>query len=568
MVLPQSDGGEERLPLRLVGATLPGYWGADGELAAGTPYGYSIDGGDLLTDPRSVWLPDGIHGPTRVFDPAFDWSDDEWTPPDLGSGVVLRLDVATFTREGTLDAATRHLRSVADLGIQGVELSPVCAFDPDEGAAKGVRLYSVHEPYGGPRALQRFVDTAHAAGLAVVLDIPYRWAAAAGVGLDVFGPYAVGSPSPVRSRSRGGTYRPGAGPASDRVAAMRPRTGQIPLVRPRTGQIPVVSGRGTTPSAPTFRTDGGSHAAPRFNLDGSGSRGVRDFLLDDAKHWFREYHVDGLVLDVEALTDRAQIPFLGELADTVVSMGEERQRRFALLVDGPGRSDRLATVVHRMLTAPGDPRDIDDLRLLADQVHPSVRRAVRQAPAARRTQRSDRRAGATVVENITRLPGAVHTTPWADHDGDRPLLDLEDLDSRASLLACSVLAGTPLVLDTRHVPVVARTDRDRRLAAWAHHLLKLRHDTSDEMDLPMEIRASADNTVVAALRGKGALIVNAGSGLAAVRLRTLLRPAENDLQAPAPAAFRLIAAWEPGATRLVGDTLTIPPRMAAVLRAD
>jgi len=63
-------------------------------------------------------------------------------------------------------------------------------------------------------------------------------------------------------------------------------------------------------------------------------------------------------------------------------------------------------------------------------------------------------------------------------------------------------------------------------------------------------------------------VLNTGHGLAALRLGSLLRPAEGASRAPLPGAFRLAAAWEPGATRLVGDTLTVPPRMTAVLRAE
>lgn len=582
VVLPQDDGGQERLPLRLLGSTHPGYWAGDTELAAGTDYGFSIDGGELVPDPRGVWLPGGIHGPTRVFDPGeFGWTDGVWTPPDLGAGVLLHVDVATFTPEGTLDAAAGLLPAVADLGIQCVELAPVASFDPDRGREAGVRLYSVHEAYGGPRALQRFVDTAHDNGIAVVLDVPYRWAVSEDLALHRFGPYAVGSPSP-RGQA---PVRPGPHPADspasraaladDGVAAMKPRTGQIPVVRPRTGQVPVVRGRtGALPTAPTVRTDTSfDPATPRINLDGSGSRGPRDFLVDDAKHWFTEYHVDGVVLDVEALTDRSQVPLVAALADEVVMIGEASRRRLSLLIDGPGRSDRLTSLAYRLMSAPGSARDIEDLRALAELISPAVRRNVRQAPTGRLAQHAGRRggprAGAAVVENLTRLPGATLTTPWPDpHSPARGLLEIDDLDVRASLLATTILAGTPVVLDTLHVPVVCHTERDRRLASWARDLIKIRHDSADELELPLEIRGAAENTVVIFRRGKAALVVNAGHGLAALRLSTVLRPAEGDLVSPPPSAYRLVAAWEPGATRLVGDTLTVPGRMTALLRAD
>lgn len=555
----------EHMPLRLVGAGEPGYWGADSVLGHGTDYGYSVDGGPLLPDPRSVWLPQGIHGPTRVFDPAFEWTDGSWSPPDLSTSVLMHLDVETFTPDGTLDAAAELLPTIAGLGVDGVELAPVAAFDPARGPARGVRLYSVHEPYGGPRALQRFVDAAHAERLAVVLDIPYRWAVADELGLEAYGPYLTGGGGRPR------VQRPDFGDAGEHaLQAMRPRTGQVPLDRPRTGpiqlrtgQVPTIGTRaGKVPSSPTVRTD---YVGDRINLDGSGSRGPRDFLVDDARHWLREYHVDGLVLDVDALVDRSPTPFLGELADYVVGLGEQLDRRFSLLVDGPGRSDRLTSILLRILSGPGKTEDIQALQMLADLVHPSVRRATRQNGG----RRNRVRAGASVVEDITRLPAAQLTVPWAGEESPATaLLGVDDVDIRASVLATVLLAGNPLVLDTVHVPVVPRSANEQRLVRWAHDLIGIRHAITDELDLPLEIRSTADRSVIAVLRGSLAFVLNTGHGLAALRLGSLLRPAEGASRAPLPGAFRLAAAWEPGATRLVGDTLTVPPRMTAVLRAE
>ncbi|MFC8801041.1 hypothetical protein ACFT2C_25195 [Promicromonospora sp. NPDC057138] len=554
----------EHMPLRLVGAGEPGYWGADSVLEHGTDYGYSVDGGPLLPDPRSVWLPQGIHGPTRVFDPAFEWTDGTWSPPDLSTSVLLHVDVETFTPEGTLDAAAQVLPTIAELGVHGIELAPVAAFDPALGPSHGVRLYSVHEPYGGPRALQRFVDAAHAVGLAVVLDIAYRWAVADELGLEAYGPYLSGGGRPRPPR-------PDVGDAGEyALQAMRPRTGQVPLDRPRTGPIQLRTGQlppigtraGKVPSAPTVRTD---FVGDRINLDGSGSRGPRDFLVDDARHWLREYHVDGLVLDVDALVDRSPTPFLGELADYVVGMGEQLERRFSLLVDGPGRSDRLTTILLRLLSGPGRTEDIQALQMLADLVHPSVRRATRQNGG----RRSRVRAGASVVEDITRLPATQLTVPWAGEESPATaLLGVDDVDIRASVLATVILAGNPLVLDTVHAPVVPRNDSERRLVRWARELIAIRHSVADELDLPLDVRSTGDRSVIAVLRGSLAFVLNTGHGLAALRLGSLLRPAEGAVKAPLPGAYRLAAAWEPGATRLVGDTLTVPPRMTAVLRAE
>ncbi|QAY62820.1 hypothetical protein ET495_05680 [Xylanimonas allomyrinae] len=190
-VVTQGSGGLVASPMRLVGAHRPGYWGADHELDAGTTFGFSIDGGPPLPDPTGTWFPDGIHALSRVLPPLSGWRDDGWRPPPIDNGVLLHLDVAAATPGGTLDDAARLLPHVAALGVQGVELAPLCAYDPAAGPAAGVRACSVHEPLGGTPALARFVDAAHAAGLAVVLTTAHRWAVAPSLGLEAFGPYAV-----------------------------------------------------------------------------------------------------------------------------------------------------------------------------------------------------------------------------------------------------------------------------------------------------------------------------------------------------------------------------------------
>ena len=88
----------------------------------------------------------------------FAWTDAGFQAPPLASGVVYELHLGTFTPEGTLDAAADRLGYLAELGVTHVELMPVAAFDGRYGwGYDAVALYAVHEPYGGPDALKRFV---------------------------------------------------------------------------------------------------------------------------------------------------------------------------------------------------------------------------------------------------------------------------------------------------------------------------------------------------------------------------------------------------------------------------
>ncbi|SKC72371.1 maltooligosyltrehalose trehalohydrolase [Krasilnikoviella flava] len=497
IVLPATDA---RLPLRLVGAHEPGYWRADAELAHGTDYLFSVDGGTPVPDPCSTWMPHGVHGASRVLDQEFGWTDGAWRGADLDSGALLRVDLPTFTSAGTLDAAADRLEDVAATGVVGVELSPVATHDPAHGPAAGVRLFAVHEPLGGPPALQRFVDHAHRCGLAVVLDAPHRWAVADDLGLHAFGPYATGS-----------------------------------RIGPRTGARPGPPGSDS----------------PRINLDGGGSRGPRDFLVADAERWLRDFHVDGLLLDVDALVDRSAVPFLGELAEDVHGLGEQLGRRLHLLVDGPGRSDRLTTVVHHILASPGDADPVQDLRRLAHEVFPPTTSPWRP-PSLRRAHRATQRAASVLVSDLTRLPAANRSVPWTPDAGAAggAVATVTD-DDRACLLTFAILAGTPPVLDTEHVPVPVRDERARRLVDWTRALLALRPAASADRDLPVEVRT--EGTTLLGRRGR-----------TAVALVTGTEPADVDVSS-LPSDSRVVAAWDPAGTTLRDGVLRIPPRSPAVL---
>lgn len=474
--------------MRLVGAHKPGYWGADHELPAGTVFGYSIDGADPVADPTGTVFPHGIHGLSRVQEPLTAWTDTGWHPASIGRGALLHLDIARATSAGTFDAAAGLLPRIARSRVQGVELGPVAAYDESAGPAGGVRLFAVHEPLGGVRGLARFVDAAHAHGLAVVLTPPHRWAFTPGLGLNVFGAYTVEG---------------------------------------------------------------------RLNLAGGGNRGLRDLLSADADRWFRELHVDGLALDVEVLTDRSTVPYVAELADETVTTSAQLGRPLTLFVDGPGRSDRLTGAVRRLLAldGPSDPSAIDDLRQLSITLTPAAAHLPLRSDHhwGRRSRPAAQRAAALVVGNITRLPGARRDMPWASPD---ETVTPGDLDARASMLALAMLAGTPVVLDTDHLPVGERSADADRLVAWCAELSGPRADTIADMTLGLDLRRHGSALIVR--RGRHAVATAWGPTEAHVPLEEVL---------PGGATgWELRMAWSP-ATRLAGGQLVLPGRTTAVLRA-
>jgi maltooligosyltrehalose trehalohydrolase len=220
----------------------------------GSDYLYLLDDGSARPDPVSRHQPAGVHGPSRVVDPAaFAWSDARWAGLPLESAIFYELHVGTFTAGGTFEAAIDRLDHLRSLGVNAIELMPVAQFPGERNwGYDGVGLYAPQASYGGSEGLRRLVDAAHAAGIAVVLDVVYNHLGPEGNYLSQFGPYFT-----------------------DR-----------------------------------YKTPWGE----ALNFDGSGSDDVRRFFIDNALHWLTEYHIDGLRLDaVHGIFDFSAKHILEEL---------------------------------------------------------------------------------------------------------------------------------------------------------------------------------------------------------------------------------------------------------------
>ena len=270
--------GEERL-VDMVPAP-GGWWTAPFDLEPGTDYAYRVDGSPNRPDPRSALQPDGVHGHSRTVDPAtWQWTDQDWEGKDLRGSVIYELHVGTFTPEGTLDAAISRLDHLAELGVDIIELMPLAAFPGKAGwGYDGVALWAVHETYGGPEALARFVDAAHSTGIGVCLDVVYNHLGPSGNYLSVFGPYFTQA----------------------------------------------------------HHTPWGE----AVNYDHDGSQQVRAFVIDSALRWLRDFHVDALRLDaIHEIKDAAaaaappQPHVLAELSDAVAALSAELGRPLSLVAE-------------------------------------------------------------------------------------------------------------------------------------------------------------------------------------------------------------------------------------------
>src|SRR5262245_35544827 len=97
-------------------------------VAPGAQYVYRLANGKEFADPASRYQPEGIHGPSEVVNPVFDWTDSAWSGIPLEDYVIYELHVGTFTPEGTFESVVPHLDELADLGITAIELMPVAQF--------------------------------------------------------------------------------------------------------------------------------------------------------------------------------------------------------------------------------------------------------------------------------------------------------------------------------------------------------------------------------------------------------------------------------------------------------
>src|SRR5262245_30785196 len=196
-------------------------------------------------DPASRFQPEGVFGPSMIVDPAaFDWTDDRWSGAvPAHSQVIYEMHVGTFTPQGTWAAAEERLTDLAALGITTIEIMPIAEFAGRFGwGYDGVFLSAPFHHYGTPDDVRRFVDAAHRAGLAVILDVVYNHIGPVGSVLHEY---------------------------SDR-----------------------------------YFSDHESEWGRGFNLDGPQSAAVRRFLRANVLVWLEEYHFDGLRFDaVHAIQD-------------------------------------------------------------------------------------------------------------------------------------------------------------------------------------------------------------------------------------------------------------------------
>ena len=252
-----------------------GYWSLSlDNVGPGTRYFYNIDESGPRPDPASRSQPSGVHGPSEVVGmDQYRWNDEDWNNIPLDTYIVYELHTGTFTPGGTFEDIITKLDYLARLGVTAIELMPVSSFPGGRNwGYDGVYPFAVQDSYGGPYGLMKLVDHCHSAGIAVILDVVYNHLGPEGNYLEQYGPYFT---------SR-------------------------------------------------YQTPWGK----AVNFDDRYSDGFRNYVVQNALMWFRDFHIDALRLDaVHAIYDFSAMHIMQELAEETAMISRKKDRPFYLIAE-------------------------------------------------------------------------------------------------------------------------------------------------------------------------------------------------------------------------------------------
>ncbi len=252
-----------------------GYWQTTAtDIPAGTLYTYQLEAKIHRPDPASKYQPQGVHCPSQVIDEsAFTWTDTDWQGVPLAETIIYELHVGTFTQAGTFEAIIPQLNQLKELGINAIEIMPVAQFPGDRNwGYDGVYPYAVQNSYGGPEGFKKLINACHEQGISVILDVVFNHLGPEGNYLSDFGPY--------------------------------------------------------------FTSKYGSIWGDPLNFDDAYSDGVRNYFIENALYWFRDYHIDGLRIDaIQAIFEVSARPFLQELSDATTDLSQQLGRQLYLIAE-------------------------------------------------------------------------------------------------------------------------------------------------------------------------------------------------------------------------------------------
>lgn len=174
------------------------WWVTIGGLEPGKeyPYQYLIDGTLYVADPLAekildpwndgsipeasypglidypVGKADGIVSVFQTAQPEYEWAIPEFTPAPAEKLVIYELLIRDFLTARNYQTLTDTLGYLKTLGVTAIQLMPIMEFEANESWGYNPSFFLAPDKYyGTPEALKIFIDSAHANGMAVILDI-------------------------------------------------------------------------------------------------------------------------------------------------------------------------------------------------------------------------------------------------------------------------------------------------------------------------------------------------------------------------------------------------------------
>lgn len=261
--------GERLIPMKNITG---GYFHlSDVDANPGDRYFYRLDDKLDRPDPASNYQPENVHGPSEIVDHrSYSWHDSQWNGVALDKMIIYELHTGTFSKTGTLGGVVEKLDYLLDLGITAIELMPLAQFPGERNwGYDGAYPFAVQSSYGGPAALKLLVDQCHCRGLSVILDVVYNHLGPEGTYVLDYGAY--------------------------------------------------------------FTTQYNTPWGDAVNFDGPWSDGVRNFFIQNALYWFKNYHIDALRLDaIQGIYDFGAKHILQELAERTEQLSVAGRKRYLI----------------------------------------------------------------------------------------------------------------------------------------------------------------------------------------------------------------------------------------------
>lgn len=231
-----------------------GFWyGFVPEAKVGHEYKFWLTNGEnsfARIDPYAAQVTNSVGNGVIYDHTAYDWQDDSANCPPHHELVIYEMHVGSFFTTGdgvgTFDDVMKRLDYLVKLGVNAIQLMPVAEFAGDlSWGYNPAHIFAVESSYGGPDAFKTLIKEAHRRGLAVTLDVVYNHFGPSDLDLWTFDGWS--------ENNKGGIY---------------------------------------------FYNDYRSSTPWGDTRPDYGREEVRRFIRDNALMWLRDYHLDGLRLDM------------------------------------------------------------------------------------------------------------------------------------------------------------------------------------------------------------------------------------------------------------------------------